>query len=305
MPIVNKSQVSAGFDLNARGNDNDIFEILGHLKTGVTPAQAVADMNAVAASIAKIYPKESGHKDSTLSRQGLTSFRRPTEAFVSGLMLLAVLILLAACANLGSLFAAHAADRSREVALRIALGSSRSRILRQLLTEAGLISLVGGAAGLLASVLLLRRLSTWQPFAGAPLHIPVSPDARLYLVALLLAVFSAILFGIIPVRQVWRSNRVQIVKAGSTAQIGKRLTLRDALLVVQIALCAVLVTSSLVAVRGLVRSLHSNLGFEPNHAMLVDTNLAMADYTLDRTPAMQKRIIEAMQTIPGLNTRDW
>ena len=83
-------------------------------------------------------------------------------------MLLAGLILLAACANLGSLFAARAADRSREVALRLALGSSRKRILRGLFTEAVLISLVGGAAGLWASVLLLRGLSVWQPFANFP-----------------------------------------------------------------------------------------------------------------------------------------
>ena len=300
MPIVNQGQVSAGFDLNTRGNDHGIFEVLGHLKSGVTEAQAVADMNEVAAYIGKNYPKESSHKGSTLSLQGLTSFRRPTEAFVAGLMLLAGLILLAACANLGSLFAAHTADRSREVALRLALGSSRNRILRQLLTEAGLISLVGGAAGLLASVLLLRQLSVWQPFSDAPLQVPVNPDARLYIVALLLAVLSASLFGIIPVRQVWRSNPYEVVKAGSSAQIGRRLTLRDALLVLQIAICAVLVTSSMVAVRGLVRSLHSSFGFEPSEAMLAGTNLAMANYSIEQTPAMQKRMIEAMEAIPGV-----
>ena len=300
MPIVNQGQVSAGFDLNTRGNDHGIFEVLGHLKPGVTEAQAIADMNEVSAYIGKNYPKESSHKLSTLSLQGLTSFRRPTEAFVAGLMLLAGLILLAACANLGSLFAAHTADRSREVALRLALGSSRNRILRQLLTEAGLISLAGGAAGLLASVLLLRQLSVWQPFSGAPLHVPVNPDARLYVVALLLAVLSASLFGIIPVRQVWRSNPYEVVKAGSSAQIGRRLTLRDALLVLQIAICAVLVTSSMVAVRGLVRSLHSSFGFEPREAMLVGTNLAMANYSIEQTPAMQKRMIEAMEAIPGV-----
>jgi len=98
----------------------------------------------------------------------------------------------------GSLFAARASDRSREVALRLALGSSRKRILRQLMTEALLISLAGGAAGLFGSVALLRRLDTWQPFSGVPIHVPVRPDANIYLVALLLALVSGFLFGIVP-----------------------------------------------------------------------------------------------------------
>jgi predicted permease len=300
MPIVNQGQVAGGFDLNARGNNSGIFEVLGHLKPGVTPAQAVTDLNAVGAYLAKTYPKEFGHKSSSLSRQGLTSFRRPAQAFVAGLMLLAGLILLAACANLGSLFAAHTADRSREVALRLALGSSRKRILRQLLTEAVLISLVGGALGLLGSVVLLRQLSTWQPFEGAPVHVPVTPDATVYVVAMALALVSGFLFGIVPVRQVLRANPYEIVKAGSSGRLGRRMTVRDVLLVVQIAICAVLVTASMVAVRGLARSLHSNFGFEPRNTMLISANLAMAGYGIDRVPAMQRRMIDALETIPGV-----
>ena len=129
-------------------------------------------------------------------------------------MLLAGLILLAACANLGSLFAARAADRSREVALRLALGASRNRILRQLLTEAVLISLAGGALGLWGSVVLLRGLSVWHPFPRYPVTVPVSPDAKVYVVALVLALVSGFLFGIVPVRQVLRANPYEIVKAG-------------------------------------------------------------------------------------------
>ena len=287
--------------LNTRSiNNREVFEILGHLKPGVTPAQATADLNAIGAYLEKTYPKEVDHKSYTLGRPSLFVFSRPAQAFVGGLMLLAGLILLAACANLGSLFAAHAADRSREVALRLALGSSRQRILRQLLTEAVVISLAGGALGLAGSVTLLRRLAVWQPFPGAPIHLPISPDARLYMVALALALVSGFLFGIVPVRQVLRANPYEIVKAGPSGQFGRRLTVRDVLLVVQIAICAVLVTSSLVAIRGLERGLHSNFGFEPRNTMLAATNLAMAGYRNDGWTAMQRRMIDAMKTIPGV-----
>ncbi len=154
-------------------------------------------------------------------------------------MLLAGLILLAACANLGSLFAARAADRSREVALRLALGSSRERIMRGLFSEAVLVSLIGGAVGLWVGSALLRWLSEWQPFGNFPMHSPVNPDATVYAVALLLSLVSGFLFGAVPVTQVLRTNPYEVVKAGSTARAGRRVTARDVLLAVQIALCAV------------------------------------------------------------------
>jgi predicted permease len=299
MPIVNQEQLGA-VSLTTRDTEHAVFEVLGHLKPGVTPAQAIADIDAAAGYLEKTYPRQIHHQTTALSREGLTSFGPAVRSFVVALALLAGLILLAACANLGSLFAARAADRSREVALRLALGSSRMRILRQLLTEAVLISLAGGALGLFGSVALLRRMSVWHPIPDVPLHVPVSPDAMLYVVALGLALVSGFLFGVVPVRQVLRANPYEVVKAGPGARVGKRVTVRDILLVVQISICAVLVTSSLVAVRGLVRSLHSNFGFEPRNAMTAGINLAMAGYTIDKVPAMQRRMIDAMQTIHGV-----
>src|SRR5712664_3230022 len=302
MPIVNQEQVNGENILDVRGSTHGIFETFGHLKPGVTPTQAVADLQDVGAYLEKTYPKEFAQKSFSLGHAGLTSFDRAVRAFMTGLMLLAGLILLAACANLGSLFAARAADRSREVALRLALGASRLRILRQLLTEAVLISLVGGTVGLLGSIVLLQRMSMWQPFPGAPIHVPLHPDARIYAVALALALLSGFLFGIVPVRQVLRTDPYEIVKSGSTARVGRRISLRELLLAVQIAICAVLVTSSMVAVRGLARSLHGNFGFETRNAMLTFTNLAMAGYGVDRVPTMQRRMIDAMETIPGVTS---
>jgi predicted permease len=303
-PMVNQEQLEGENRLEARGMSS-VFMTVGHLRDGVTPAQAIADLNPVGEYLEKTYPKAHGRMSFSLGRPGLFGdyFGRPVRAFVTGLMLLAALILLAACANLGSLFAARASDRSREVALRLALGSSRNRIVRGLLTEALLIALIGGLAGLAGSVFLLHALSAWQPVPRFPnFHLPVDPDANVYLVALGLALASGVLFGIVPVRQVLRTDPYQVVKAG-TRTIGasrRRITFRDVLLGVQIAICAVLVTSSMVALRGMVRSLDSDYGFDPRNAMLMDTNLDMGGYRGDAVPAMQKRMLDTMQKIPGV-----
>lgn len=303
VPMVNQEQVEGVNQLNERGN-HWVHLAMGHLKAGVTPAQAIADLNSIGAYLEKTYPNDDGHMIFTLSRPGLygDALGRPVQLFLTGLMMLAGLILLAACANLGSLFAARAADRSREVALRLALGASRRRILRQLFTEAVLISLVGGLVGLWGSVLLLRALSVWQPFPRFPIHVTVNPDANVYAVALLLALASAFLFGAVPVRQILRTNPYEVVKSGSSARAGRRITVRDLLLVGQIAICAVLVTSSMVAVRGLGRSLQSNFGFEAQNALLIDTDLKMAGYSRDRVLPMQRRMIDALQAIPGVES---
>jgi predicted permease len=303
IPFVDQEQLEGKSTLDVRAT-HSLFMTLGHLKPGVTLQQAAADLNSIGSYIEKTYPKDHGATTFVLARPGLYGnyVGGPMKAFVTALMLLAGLILLAACANLGSLFAARAADRSREVALRLALGAGRGRILRQLLTEASLIALAGGALGLCGSIVLLGQLIVWRPFPRFPLEVPVSPDASVYAIALLLALASGLLFSIVPVRQVLRASPYQIVKSGSRETAGRRLTVRDLLLALQIAICAVLVTSSFVAVRGLSRSLHSNFGFDPHNAMLVETDLAMSGYRGDQEPAMQKRMLEAVAAIPGVES---
>jgi predicted permease len=302
VPIVNQEQLDGVNFLNARGNRWIFTGAMGHLKPGVTPQQAVADLNSIGSYLEKTYPKDDTKMVFKLARPSLYGdvVGPGARAFLAGLMLLAGLILLAACANLGGLFAARAADRSREVALRLVLGAGRVRILRQLFTEALLISFLGGALGLWASVNLLSWLNAWQPMPAFPIILAVNPDANVYLVALLLTLASAFLFGAVPVRQVLRTDPYQIVKSGSLATMGSRITVRDLLLGAQIAICAVLVTSSLVAVRGLLRSLHGNFGFQPQNVLLMHTSLDMAGYRGDAVPVMQKRMLETMQTIPGV-----
>ncbi len=213
-PSVDQEQIEGWNGLNSRGNR--WIWLVGRLKSGITVPQATADLQSIATQLATAYPKEDGQISFTLARPGLAGdmLGGPVRAFVIALMLLAGLILMAACANLGSLFAARTADRSREIALRLALGSSRNRILRQLLTEAAMISLAGGVAGLTGGVMLLRWLSIWQPVPNFPINLPVNPDATVYLVSLLLAFTSGLLFGLVPLRQVLRANPYQDRQVG-------------------------------------------------------------------------------------------
>jgi predicted permease len=301
MPVVDIQQMEGWNPLNERG---DHFTwIVGHLKPGVTPEQATADLNAIAASLQKTYPRDDDGLHFSLARPGLVGdyLGRPARAFMIGVMLLAGLILLAACANLGSLFAARAADRSREIAVRMALGSRRGLILRQLFTEAVMLSLAGGALGMLGGVGILRWLSAWQPIPNIPINVPVNPDVRTYGVALLLALASGFLFGMVPVRQVLRSDPWQIIRAGGTGGSMRRFTLRDVLLALQIAICAVLVTSSLVAVRGLARSLHSDFGFDPENVLLVHSDLQMAGYAKEQRPIVEQKMLDGVAAIPGVS----
>jgi len=303
VPMVNHEQISGDNDLNDRAS-RWVFMVVGHLKPGVTLAAATADLNSIGSYLERAYPKAERQAGFSLARPNLLGdqFAPGIRAFIAGLMLLAGLILLAACANLGSLFTARAADRSREVALRLALGSSHKRILRGLFTEAVLISVVGGAIGLWTSVVFLRWLSEWQPFGNFPMHTPVNPDASVYGLALLLSLVSGFLFGAVPVRQVFRADPYHVIKVGSNVAVGQRITARDLLLAVQIAICAVLVTSSLVALRGLFHAMHDNFGFEPHNSMLVSADLPMAGYVGDRAPAMQKRMLDAIAALPGIES---
>jgi predicted permease len=301
IPIVEHQMVTGRDDMKYRGN-HSLFTI-GRLKPGMTPMQATADLNTQAAWLAKTYPGDDAGLTFSLAHPGLVGdmLGGPAKLFMSGLMLLSGLILLAACANLGSLFAARASDRSKEIALRLALGSRRAMVLRQLLTESVLVALAGGVIGLAGGVVLLHGLSLWQPIPDVPINIPVNPDFRTYAVALLLALFSGLLFGIVPVRQVMKADPWQMIRTGMSSTSGmRRFTLRDVLLVMQVAICAVLVTSSLVAIRGMARSMESNYGFQTQNVVVVSTDLQMAGYSGDQDAMVQRRMIDAVSRIPGV-----
>jgi predicted permease len=294
IPMVNERPVE--FDY-LRDRASVAVTVIGRLKPRITPQQATDDLNGIVAELANEYPQTDEGLPLRLIHPGLIGDTGDViRGFLYGVTVLALLVLAAACANLASLFASRVVDRNRELALRIALGSSRQRLLRQLLTEALMLSLVGGAAGLGIARLLFSVLNRWPLFVSN--HVEVTVDARVYMMGSAFALASALLFGIAPARQVWQSSPLQSLKGGpgDTRYFG-RFAMRDLLLGAQITMCTLLVTASLVSARGMMRALHVPLGFKPQGAMLADVDLGQVSE--DRLLEAQRAVIDAAAQIPG------
>jgi len=301
VPMVNEGQIRGYSSFDKRGNHN-LF-VVGMVKPGVTLRQATDNLNAIAHQLAHEYPASNEGMGARLVKPGLLGdiLGGPARMFLLAVMALALLVLVAACVNLAGICTARAADRARELAIRLSIGSTRLRILRQLLTEAALVSVAGGVAGTVISVFLLGILSQWQPIAEFPIHVTVIPDTRVYVIAFVLSLASGILPGLLPARQIWRTDAMQAMKSGAaTVGVIGRLTLRDLLLGVQIALCALLVTASLVSLRGMERSLHAPIGFTPDGALLAEADMRMAGYSDKDALLVQRRMIEEAARIPGV-----
>ena len=300
IPVVNRFDAEYLADRTGRP-----LTVLGRLKPGVTLQQAAENLSAIATELAKEYPKTDSGVPLRLVRPGLQGDAGDViRGFLYSVTGLALLVLVAACANLASLFAARTADRSRELAMRVALGASRWRLVRQLMTEAVVLSMLGGATGLMIAGALLRVLFQWIS-RGTLSHgyLAAGMDARVYLAALILTVLSVLLFGMIPARHVSQSSPLQAMKSGPMKSTPlRRFTLRDLLLGAQIAICMLLVTASLVAVRGMVRMLHTPLGFQPYGAMLAEIDYSEMEERGDELLEKQKAMLEAVQRIPGVTT---
>ncbi len=301
MPIVNYFE--SGYLQNRTGRP---LTVLGRLKPGVTRHQAAENLSAIAIQLAREYPRTDTGLPLRLIRPGLYADTGDViRSSLYSVTMLTLLVLAAACANLATLFAARAADRSRELALRVALGAGRWRLVRQLLTEAMLLSMMGGAAGLLIAGLLLGVLNrgSLPSFMGdTPYsHVAVSVDAWVYLTSLILTLLSGLLFGLIPARNVSRSDPLQAMKSGTVdATPLHPFALRDLLLGAQIVICTLLVTTSLVSVRAMVRVLHISLGFQPHGALLAEIDLSEVEPGGDAPLEKKKAMIDALRDISGV-----
>ncbi len=302
VPMANEESLDGVNWLDSRTYKN-LFSIV-RIKEGVALAQAQAELDTIAARIAREYPKEEEGLALKLARPGLIGdfFGGPARGFLTGVMVFAAIVLLAACVNLGSLFAAQTADRTREIAIRLAIGSSRWRILRQVFVEAVMISILGGACACGLAWIALTDLSGWRPSSRYPVNFSVMPHPSLLLIGLLISALAGGLLGAMPLRQIFKTDPNDAIRSGGCRFFaGRRWAFRDVLLAAQIALCCVTVTAAFVSLRGLGKALTMHLGFQPANAIRTQFDLNQAGYNngaaADR---FQRRLLERVLQIPGV-----
>ncbi len=303
IPMSNEASIDGVDWLDSRTRQQPYGVVL--VKEGVTPRQVQDDLDAIAARAKKQYPKEEDDLGYHLTRPGLVGdfIGKPVSGFLVGIMVLAGIVLLAACANLGSLFAARTADRAKEIAIRMAIGSSRWRILRQILVEAFVVAIAGGACACFLAWIALTNLSNWHPPTEFPMRFFVMPRPSLVVAALVISVLAGILFGLMPLRQIFKADPNDAIKGGgSQAGTQRRWALRDVLLAAQIALCCVTVTAAFVSLRGLHKSLTMDLGFNTKNVIRTTLDLGQSGYSDDDSGRFQRRLLESVSHLPGVDS---
>ncbi len=300
VPMANQASLEGVSWLEDRSNKN-VFPI-ARLKDGVTMAQAQGELDRIASRIAKQDPKEEEGLQFRLAPPGLIGdfVRSAARRFLAGIMGLAAIVLLAACANLGGLFAARTADRAREIAICVAIGASRWRVVRQLLIEALVISILGAACACVLSWSALNGLAAWVPPSDYPVHFRVQPQPSLILMAFLISIVAAAVFGLMPVRQIFKTDPNEAIKSGMQTSGGRRWALRDVLLAAQIALCCITVTAGFVSLRGLSKALTTDIGIQTRNATLTKFDLAQAAYTGDSGAQFQRQLQERLSHLPNV-----
>jgi len=283
--------------------DRRDLKMMGRLKPGVTVAQAQADLNAIASRLDREFPDVNG---------GIETHVIPLREQVTGdislalfvLMTAVALVLLIACANVANLLLAKATGRQKEIAIRTALGATRLRILRQLLTESVLLGLLGGLLGLLFAVIGAETLIAFVT-TNIPKLKDFTFDATVLLFTLLIALVTSLFFGLAPAIDASKPNLNEALKEGGRSSSGSasRQRLRDFLVITEVALAVILVTASGLMFRSFLRLQGVNPGFNPKNLITLEVELPDAKYhAAQQQQNFQQQLLQRLTTIPGVQS---
>jgi predicted permease len=282
-------------------NSKNFFGI-GRLKPGVSARQAEASLNLLSQQLAKEYPDSNEGQSVKIGPPGfiLPDLRGAVVSFTWVMMAAVGLVLLVTCTNLAGLMLARATDRRKEIAIRLAMGANRIRLIRQLLTESILLSFIGGLAGLMLALWIVKVLLALKPPIDFPLALDVGIDWRVLLFSLAVSVAAGAIFGLAPALQATRPNLVGTLKDTAAQGGAVKTRLRSVLVVAQIAISLVVLIAAGLVVRTLQQLQTMNPGFNPQNALTMSFDLGLQGYDEPRGQQFYKQLTERVQSLPGV-----
>jgi predicted permease len=277
------------------------FYITGRRAPGRTPEQVESELLALAATLPDAPPEMTQRGAFRVEEaRGITAEVRTPATIVSAFLMAVVgLVLLIACANLANLLLARATARRREVAIRLALGVSRGRLVRQLLTESTMLAVLGGAAGFGVAAYVTRLLP--RLLLDAPeLAFDLSPDANVFLFAAALAVATGLLFGLLPALQASRTNIQGVLRADTPGSGSRRSRTRSAFLVAQVSLATILLVAAALFLRGLGNAAGIDPGFRSTRVADLSIDLSFRQYDEERGRVFHRELLERVAGLAGV-----
>src|SRR5262249_45966327 len=303
-PMMMVAQISENRDLTARGDH--WFEVIGRLRPGASIEQAQANFESVAEQLAARYPD---------SNDGVTArvfglLKDPDSAqgillpAIAILTAVAALVLLIACANVAGLLLARATSRRREIAVRLALGAGRTRLIRQLLTETMVLAALGGAVGLVFAYWAAGWFSAIIPDVGYPVQFDLHLDGKVLMFAMSATVATAVLSGLVPSLQASKLNLIAAVKEDGRAAgaSSHKSLLRGGLISAQVALSVISLIVAGLLIRTIVRPRSANAGFDPDNVLLASVDLFSQGYEKNKGLNFLHRLDDRLRTTPGIQS---
>lgn len=291
-------------NLPSRNDRNEHWlQVVARLKPGATRNEAAAELETLAKRLAIVYPATDKGNGFRFEQAGSLPPRdkQAVLLFLAALMVVVLLVLAIACANVANLLFAQTIGRQREMAVRLALGATRARVLRQIVLESILLSLAGGAFGILLSWWATHALSAFRLPAPVPLDLSLGVDWRVLAYSFLLSVGAGLLFGIAPA---WVASRPMLTNAlkgeDALARPGRKWTLRNTLIVAQVAMCLVLLSATGLFLRSLQSAARIDIGFRSSGIVSVSVDPRVHGYTAERTVQFFTALRERVAALPGV-----
>ena len=304
VPLAMLTQATPGMTSRMLTDRRAVWLMMGgRMKDGVTIAQAQSEMQAIAAGLEREFRDSYEGKGIAVARSvvvpGGTGW---VAGFLTLLMAIVGLVLLIACVNIASMMLARAVARRREIAVRVAIGAGRGRLVRQLLTESLIVFAAGGVLGLILTRWLTSLLLALLPRLPVPISLDIPIDWRVLGFSVVLCLVTAILSGLAPALQASRMNLTPALKAEGLDAGPSRLRLRNAFVVGQITMSLLLVIVAGLFLRSLQHAAGIEPGFDPNHVEVIGLDLSLASLDESSGSAFIRTLLERVRALPGVES---